>query len=136
MNIMSSPNSHLARLRFVMGNALFLILLLTISQNTLAGQHQCTFQTGDVVETQFPCEPAMVKRFEKRLIELYPDVQQINTSSDYMMGLYTFAMSSCTGQFASMTPEEIGANGEPFFPKDMLAAMVTAGREEMCPGAR
>ena len=78
----------------------------------------------------------MVERFRKRLIEIYPEVRQINTSSDYIMSLYTFAMTSCTGHFTKMTPEEIGKNGEPFFPREMLAAMVTAGREVMCPGAR
>ena len=76
----------------------------------------------------------MVKRFEKRLLETYPEVRQINTSPDYIMGLYTFARAGCKGQFANMTPEEIGINGEPFFPKEMLAAMIRAGREVMCPG--
>ena len=134
-NILKPRTLPLVRPRWILWSAL-LWMLLAISPNTWAGPYQCTFQTGEIVETRFPCEPSMVARFTKRLIDLYPDVQQINTSPDYMMGLYTFAMSSCTGQFASMTPEEIGANGEPFFPKDMLAAMVTAGREEMCPGPR
>jgi hypothetical protein len=78
----------------------------------------------------------MLERFTKRLLELYPQVREINTSPDYIMSLYVFAMSSCTGHFASMTPQEIGVNGEPFFPKEMLAAMVTAGREVMCPQPR
>lgn len=78
----------------------------------------------------------MVERFGKRLIEIYPEVQKINTSPDYMMSLYSFSMTGCTGHFATMTPEEIGANGEPFFPKEMLAAMVKAGREVICPGLR
>ena len=117
-----------------MKHILFLLVAFGISLSAKAAPHQCTFQTGVVVETQFPCEPAMVKKFEKRLLETYPEVRQINTSPDYIMGLYTFAMAGCKGQFASMTPEEIGINGEPFFPKEMLAAMIRAGREVMCPG--
>ena len=38
-------------------------------------------------------------------------------------------MTRCTGHFAAMTQEDIGKNGEPFFPKEMLSAMVVAGRD-------
>ena len=116
-----------------MKHALFFVLILALSHSAKAEPHQCTFETGAVVETEFPCEPARVERFGKRLIEIYPEVREINTSPDYIMGLYTFAMTSCTAQFAKMTPEEIGMNGEPFFPREMLAAMVKAGREVICP---
>ena len=51
----------------------------------------------------------------------------------YSCTFETFAMSSCTRQFAKMTPEEIGVNREPFFPREMLAAMVRVGREVICP---
>ena len=119
-----------------MRQALFFILTLAFSLGAEAQPYQCTFQSGAVVETQFPCDPARVESFGKRLFEIYPEVQQIDTSPDYIRGLYTFAMTSCTGHFAKMTPQEIGVNGEPFFPRDMLAAMVTAGREVMCPGAQ
>lgn len=110
-----------------------LALALAVAHGAGAAPHQCTFPNGDVVETQYSCEPAMVARFEKRLLEFYPEVRKINTSPDYILGLYTFAMAGCRGQFATMTPEEIGVNGEPFFPRAMLAAMVRAGREVMCP---
>lgn len=119
-----------------MKNALLLALTLAACGSTAAGAYQCNFQSGEVVQTQLPCEPAMVERFGNRVKELYPEVQQINTSPDYMMGLYTFAMNSCLEHFAMMTPAGIGANGEPFFPKKMRAAMVTAGREIICPAVR
>ena len=48
--------------------------------------------------------------------------------------VFSFAMTRCTGHFAAMTQEDIGKNGEPFFPKEMLSAMVVAGRELICPG--
>lgn len=115
---------------------LVFLLTLVLSGTVAAAPYQCTYQSGDVAQTQFPCEPAMVERFGKRLVELYPQVRQINTSPDYIMGLYSFAMAGCTGHFATMTPQEIGKNGEPFFPADMLAAMITAGREVMCPELR
>lgn len=51
-------------------------------------------------------------------------------------GVFSFAMTRCAGHFAAMTPEEIGKNGEPFFPKEMLSAMVVAGREVICPVPR
>ena len=116
--------------------ALFFVLTLLFSFGAGAEPYQCPLESSAAVETQFPCTPAKVARFGKRLIELYPEVQQISTSPDYISGLYAFAVTSCTGHFASMTPQEIGVNGEPFFPRDMLAAMVTAGREVMCPGPR
>ena len=49
-------------------------------------------------------------------------------------GVFSFSMTRCNGHFAAMTPEDIGKNGEPFFPKEMLSAMVVAGRELICPG--
>lgn len=117
----------------LMADALFLVLMLTLVNSVRAEPYQCVFQTGAVTETRFPCEPAMVDRFGTRLLELYPEVQQINTSADYIMGLYVYAMAACSGHFAEMTPEEIGENGEPFFPKEMLAAMIKVGREVICP---
>jgi hypothetical protein len=119
-----------------MKRTLLLALTLALSHSAGAEPYKCIFQTGAVVETQFPCEPAMVEQFGKRLIETYPEVQQINTSPDYIMSLYTFSMAGCTGQFAQMTPEAIGENGEPFFPKEMLAAMIRVGREIICPGPK
>lgn len=119
-----------------MKQAFFLLLALAAGSGAQAGPYQCTFQTGAVVETAFPCTTAMVERFGERLTTLYPEIRQINTSPDYIMGLYTFAMTSCTGHFTTMTPEEIGKGGEPFFPADMLSAMVTAGREVICPEFR
>jgi hypothetical protein len=98
-----------------------------------ATSYPCTFDSGAVVKTPYPCDPAMVAAFNRRLLELYPAVARINTDPDYMLGLYSFAMAGCRGQFATMTPEEIGLGGEPFFPKEMLAAMIRAGREVMCP---
>lgn len=98
-----------------------------------ATSYPCTFDSGAVVKTPYPCDPAMVATFTSRLLELYPAVARINTDPDYMLGLYNFAMEGCRGQFATMTPEEIGLGGEPFFPKEMLAAMIRAGREVMCP---
>ena len=117
-----------------MADTLFLVLMLTFVNSVGAEPYQCVFETGAVTETRLPCEPAMVDRFGTRLLELYPEVQQINTSADYIMGLYVYAMAGCTGHFAAMTPEEIGENGEPFFPRKMLAAMIKAGREVICPG--
>lgn len=117
-----------------MADALFLVLMLTLVNNVMAEPYQCTFQSGAVAETRFPCEPGMVDRFGERLMAIYPEVRQIDTSPDYIMGLYTYAMAGCTGHFAKMTPEEIGENGEPFFPREMLAAMIKAGREVICPG--
>ena len=118
---------------YFMKQAFPILLALWICTSVHAAPYTCTFQTGEVVETQFPCDAARVARFEKRLIWLYPGVQQINNSPDYLMGLYVYAMSSCSGHFAVMTPESIGEGGEPFFPRKMLAAMVRAGREVMCP---
>jgi hypothetical protein len=115
---------------------LTLALTLAMSHTVQAQPYQCTFQSGAVAQTRFPCEPAMVEKFGKRLLQLYPEVEKINTSPDYIMNLYTFAMTSCTGQFATMTPDEIGKNSEPFFPKEMMAAMVKAGREILCPEPR
>jgi hypothetical protein len=116
-----------------MKKALSIFLILWVCASAQAAQHLCTFQTGEIVEVQFPCDAARVARFEKRLIALYPEVLEINSSHDYLMGLYIFAMSSCTGHFADMSPEAIGDSGEPFFPRKMMAAMVRAGREVMCP---
>ncbi len=109
------------------------MLAFALSHGAAAAAFQCTFESGNVVETRYACEPAMVDRFGKRLLELYPPVLQINTSPDYIMGLYTFAMAGCSGHFATMTPQQIGEGGEPFFPRDMLAAMITAAREVICP---
>ena len=114
---------------------LTLLLALTASHSAQAQTYKCTFQTGEVAATQFPCEPPMVEKFGKLLLESYPAVREINTSPDYIMGLYMFAMEGCTAHFAKMTPEEIGLGGEPFFPREMLAAMVRAGRTVMCPAA-
>jgi hypothetical protein len=119
-----------------MKHLLLLVYTLAIPLSAAAEPHKCTFQNGAVVETQFPCEPSTVDKFTKRLLEIYPEVRQINTSPDYIMGLYTFAMGACTRQFASMTPEEIGESGEPFFPKEMGAAIAKAGREVICPVQR
>ena len=116
-----------------MTDVLFLVLTLAVTSSVRAEPYQCVFQTGAIAETRFPCEPEMVDKFGTRLLELYPEVQQINTSADYIMGLYVYAMAGCSGHFAKMTPEEIGENGEPFFPKEMLAAMIKAGREVICP---
>jgi len=49
------------------------------------------------------------------------------------MGLYVFSMRGCTGNFAEMTPEAIGENGAPFFPAEMLNAMISAGRDGVFP---
>ena len=116
----------------LMADALVLLLMLTLVNSVGAEPYQCVFETGAVTETRLPCEPAMVDRFGTRLLELYPGVRQINTSPDYIIGLYIYAMASCSGHFATMTPEEIGENGEPFFPRKMLAAMIIAGREVIC----
>lgn len=78
----------------------------------------------------------MVERFGLRLMEIYPEVRRINTSHDYIMGLYIFAMGACTVHFAKMSPEEIGQSGEPFFPRAMGAAIAQAGREVICPELR
>ncbi|MEO6280307.1 hypothetical protein [Roseateles sp.] len=112
-----------------------LLLTLAAASGAQAQPYQCTFQTGEVTATEFPCEPAMVEKFAKLLIDSYPEVRKINTSPDYLMGLYVFAMAGCTGHFAKMTPEEIGVGGEPFFPREMLAAMIRSGRAVMCPAA-
>lgn len=112
------------------------LALAALTPGAQGAPYTCTFESGRVVEAALPCEPAMVRRFSKRLIELYPEVREINTSPDYLMGLYGFAMPSCTGHFASMTPQAIGEGSEPFFPAKMMAAMVQAGREVMCPGLR
>ena len=116
-----------------MKHVLSILLTLWVCASAQAAPYTCTFQTGEVVDAQFPCDAARVARFEKRFIALYPEVLEINSSPDYLMGLYVFAMSSCTGHFAAMTPEAIGEGGEPFFPRKMLTAMVRAGREVMCP---
>lgn len=101
-------------------DALFVVLSLTVVNDARAESYQCTFQTGAVAETRFPCTPEMVDRFGKRLVAICPEVRQIDTSPDYIMGLYTYAMAGCSGHFAKMTPEEIGESGEPFFPTEML----------------
>ena len=116
-----------------MKKALSIFLVLWVCASAQASPYLCTFQTGEVVVVQFPCDAARVARFEKRLIALYPEVSEINSTHDYLMGLYLFSMSSCTGHFADMSPESIGESGEPFFPRKMMAAMVRAGREVMCP---
>lgn len=117
-------------------NVLAIAVLTATSAYAAEASHQCTFLTGAVVTTRFPCEQAMVNRFGDRLLELYPAVRQIDTSPDYIMGLYTFAMGSCSRRFAEMTPEQIGEGGAPFFPKEMGAAIATAGREVICPEFR
>lgn len=116
-----------------LGILLTLLLTLAASHSAQAQTYKCTFQTGEVAQTQFPCEPAMVEKFGELLIEAYPEVREINTSPDYIMGLYMFAMAGCTVPFAKMTPEEIGLSGEPFFPREMLAAMVKSARAVICP---
>ena len=112
-----------------------LLLISALSQGALADPYRCVFTDGTAVETAFPCEQAMVDRFGRRVIELYPDLRQINTSPDYIKNLYVFAMAGCQGHFAQMTPEEIGRSGEPFFPWEMGAAMAQAAREVICPKA-
>jgi hypothetical protein len=76
-----------------------------------------------------------VEKFARRLVEPYPEIREIDTSPDCIAGLYTFAMAGCSGQFATMAPEEIGESGEPFFPREVLAAMIRAGRGAICPSA-
>jgi hypothetical protein len=44
--------------------------------------YPCTFASGAVVKTPYPCEPAMVAAFNSRLLELYPAVARINTDPD------------------------------------------------------
>lgn len=74
----------------------------------------------------------MVEKFGNRLIEIYPEVRQVNTSPDYIMSLYTFAIVACCARFTTMTPEEIEESGEPFFPREMFAAMVKVVRQVIC----
>jgi hypothetical protein len=95
--------------------------------------YRCAFESGAVVETAYPCTPVLVEKFSKRFIALYPEVTTINTSPDYLMGLYTFAITACTPKFAGMSPEQLGVGSEPFFPKAMTVAMVRAAREVVCP---
>ncbi len=111
-----------------MKHLLPLVLALAVPLSTAAEPHKCTFQNGAVVETQFPCEPAMVEKFGKRLLEIYPEVRQINTSPDYIMGLYTFAMGACTVKFAKMTPEESERAANPSFQGNGAAIAKTAGK--------
>lgn len=103
------------------------------SASAFAPDHRCVFESGTSVETEFPCTPAMVEQFSKRVIDLYPGLHQINTSPDYLMNLYVFAMAGCIGRFASLSPEQIGEASEPFFPKEMAAAMARVAREVICP---
>ena len=113
---------------------ILIALGMTFSNYAFAQANACVFDNGKSFETRFPCKQETVDRFAQRVIEIYPDVKQINTSADYMMkGLYVFAMGGCSGHFRQMTPEEIGKNGEPFFPWEMGAAMATAAREVICP---
>ena len=112
--------------------------LLCLSLQLASGAvsaHECVFNSGLVYETEYPCTPALVERFSQRLLALYPEIRTINTSPDYLMGLYTFAMTACNPKFAAVTPEQIGEGSEPFFPRAMAAAMAKAAREVICPVA-
>jgi hypothetical protein len=98
-----------------------------------AQPYKCMFANGSVVETKFPCDPVMIEKFGNRLTQLYPDVRQMNLSPEYTKNLYVMAMADCDEPFIRMTPEQIGKNGEPFFPWQMGAAMAQAAREIICP---
>jgi hypothetical protein len=99
---------------------IFLVALgIAFANNVFAEENACVLDSGESFATPFPCKQEMVDRFARRVIEIYPEVKQINTSADYMKGLYVFAMGGCTGHFRKMTPEEIGKSGEPFFPSEI-----------------
>ena len=116
---------------------LWLLLAWLIPACTLPGSYHCTFENGDSVKVKYSCEPAMVKKFEDRLVDLYPIVRDQwrdheEHKTDLVKDLYIFALVGCEESARNMTPEEIGKNSEPFFPWQMMAAMTQAARDVAC----
>lgn len=58
----------------------------------LAQRYCCEFSDGGFVETQFCCDSKMIQTFSKRLVQLYPEVQQLNRTQDFMKNLYVMAL--------------------------------------------
>ena len=47
--------------------------------------------------------------------------------------MYLFAIDACEERSLPMTPEQLGETVEPFFSREMYAAMARAAREIVCP---
>ena len=117
-----------------MKHVLVLLLVTLLSVNVQAQNFKCVFSDGTSLDSNLPCDAAILDKFANRLTQLYPEVQQINDPDRrFIEFLFRLALGSCEEPFVHMTPEQIGKNGEPFFPWQMGAAIAQAGREVICP---
>lgn len=111
--------------------AFLLIIFLPIS--LFAQQPDCILPDGTACEVKYKCDPATIEKFANRFYELLPKHDQEKNAVESLKGLYPMAIYACEGSAVSMTPEEIGKNGEPFFTWQFTAAMAQAARDVFCP---
>ena len=109
-----------------------LLLVWLIPVCTLADSYSCTFENGSTVKVKYSCEAAMIEKFGDRLVKLYPRIQDEGLNNEHLKNLYVQALVGCEEPFSDMTPEEIGKNGEPFYPWELTAAMIQAARDVAC----
>jgi hypothetical protein len=97
---------------------------------------KCRSSSGKEYDSSFPCDAKTIRQFGRRLGELLPSLQPELKKPEALEGIYHFATSACEPHFRAVSPEEMGERGEPFFPREMGAAMAKAAREIVCPKER
>jgi hypothetical protein len=112
------------------------LLILFLPLSIFAQQPKCVLPDGTACEAKYTFDPKTIDKFANRFYELLPNNDQKDNTIENLKELYEMAILTCEEPFLSMTPEEIGRNGEPFFTWQFTAAMVRAAREIICPGKR
>ena len=110
-----------------------LLLIVCFPFCAYAQQHKCFLPDGTAYEAKYPCDPVTVEKFAERFFDLLPEEDQQKNTVESLKVLYLMAIETCDEPFLSMTPEEVGKNGEPFFTWQFTAAMTQAAREIICP---
>jgi hypothetical protein len=78
-----------------------------------------------------------VERFVNRLADLVPNFwTTFGRDPEVAQGFYRFGIAACVAPWKELTPEEFGRQGEPFFPRDLGAAIARAARETICTDAK
>ena len=114
----------------------FILGLLIIALNTSLASAQtytCVLSGNETHTSKFPCDAAHIDRFSFRLNELSSEVREMNAGREAVESWYLFAVDACEERSLPMTPEQLGETVEPFFSREMYAAMARAAREIVCP---
>ena len=116
-------------MKFILG----LLIIALNSSLASAETYTCVLSGNETHTSKFPCDPAHIDRFSLRLNQLSSEARELNADREAVEAWYVFAVAACEERSLPMTPEQLGETVEPFFSREMYAAMARAAREIVCP---